>query len=97
MSRSVWYCIPEQCTESRYELRLSNPFSPPMQHLSLVSDECAEDYWYKHDGYEARWPLEFQIFETENSNKPLATFEVDMAPVPIFTSSKKEPKADAEG
>lgn len=96
MSRSVWYCVPESCTESRYKFSLKSGFPLAMHDLWVICDECAEDYWSNHDGWEARWPLEFQIFETEESENPIATFEVDMEAIPTFSSSAKEVKAESK-
>lgn len=96
MSVSVWYCVPEICNKSRYKLPLNSHFPLVMHSLELVSEECAEDYWENHDGYEARWPLEFQIFETEESENPIATFEVDMEEIPTFSSNAKEVKLESK-
>lgn len=96
MSRAVWYCVPESCTESRYKLSLNSTFPLVMHDIGMVCDECAEDYWDNHDGSEARWPLEFQIFETEESENPIAIFEVDMEAIPTFSSNAKEVKAESK-
>ena len=44
--------------------------------------ECAEDYYYDHDGNESSWPLTIWIWENESTL--IGSFFVDMEPRPKF-------------
>lgn len=53
--------------------------------LTLIAQEVAEHYWHNCDGWEAHWPMKFEIFADQAS---LGVFEVDMEMSPDFTARR---------
>ncbi|HEM6651489.1 hypothetical protein [Acinetobacter pittii] len=89
MSERIFYTLPRECSKSRYELNLNDKQAWLESDLDFVSNQCAQDYWDNHDGWESTWPLEISIFETETAEAPIATYIVDMEMEPSFSSSVK--------
>ncbi len=55
------------------------------EFIELFAEQCAENYWDNHDGYQSNWPLVFEIFlDGESKGK----FDVDMESIPQFYGSK---------
>lgn len=46
-----------------------------------LAETAAQDLWDNHDGWEAIWPITFQIFHKGQS---LGKFMVDMEAEPVF-------------
>lgn len=46
-------------------------------------EECANDYWSNHDGWECTWPLTFSLHRTENGSE-IARFTIEMEAEPRF-------------
>lgn len=57
------------------------------ENLEYVAEDCAEDYHYNHDGWEDRWPLDFELWNHEG--KFLGKFEVNREAVPEFNATLK--------
>jgi hypothetical protein len=56
--------------------------------------DAAEDYYSNHDGWEAKWPLTFTIYESEEGLE-VAAFDVEMEAVPQFTASRRDSQREA--
>lgn len=84
MTKEVWYSIPEVCNESRYCLKLSGEvdITRPIEQED-IAEQCANDYWTKHQGYECSWPLDVNLFR-EEEGELLATVNVSMDMSPTF-------------
>ena len=48
-----------------------------------VSEECARDHFYNHDGWDHQWPLIFALHEEENGPE-MCRFKVELELVPEF-------------
>jgi hypothetical protein len=57
----------------------------------FMAQEAAQDYWDNHDGWEASWPLEFSLHETEGGAE-VARFAVQMEAEPVFYAVVAKPK-----
>ncbi|EKS29278.1 hypothetical protein [Afipia felis] len=68
----------------RYDFK-SNFTSDTETGKGWLAESAAEDFYNEHDGWEARWPLEFSIYEGETF---LGCFSVDMESQPHFYSSR---------
>ncbi|MCO9048510.1 hypothetical protein [Acinetobacter sp. UC24323] len=89
MSESIFYNIPKECPNSRYELEFKDIETWLEQDLEFVGNECAQDYFDNHDGWESSWPLEIRVFKDEHSIEPIASLIVEMELEPHFSSSVK--------
>lgn len=50
-----------------------------------IAVDAAEDYHHNHDGWEAEWPVDIAIYETEEGPM-LARFRVERETVPQFSA-----------
>lgn len=57
----------------------------------LLAEECAQDYYDHHDGWESKWPLDIEVFR---NNESLGLFTVEQDIEPVFSVSKKETPND---
>jgi hypothetical protein len=62
-------------------------FQTPSEYLRHVAQDAANDYYQKHDGWEAIWPCGFYIFDTEGNL--LGVFTVEREYDPVFSVIKK--------
>ena len=46
-----------------------------------MAEAAAQDYWSNHDGFEARWPLTFEILLPDGGLIGSAAVEMDHEPV----------------
>jgi hypothetical protein len=79
--RTYWYST-ERDGETRYEMRRA------VRHLCDVAADAAEDYYSNYDGWEAAWPLEFVLYESEDG-PAVGRFEVDCETVPQFSACER--------
>lgn len=61
----------------RFELDVTGAPSPTS--LAMI---CGRDFFHEHDGWEASWPIPFQLFDSDGM--PSGTFSVDMEAEPQF-------------
>jgi hypothetical protein len=83
--RAFWYSVDG---DTRWELL--SPFSGWRDRAV----DAAEDYHCNHNGWDARWPLEIAMFETEDG-PAVARFEVECEAVPQFYAHELPKAADA--
>jgi hypothetical protein len=76
--RTVWYRCLTHCEESFFVFRTTQA-----DFDRWTAQEAAGDYHHAHDGWEANWPLEFALHETENGPE-IARFEVHREVEPVF-------------
>jgi len=76
-----WYTTPDDWIEFVHQglVRLS------LLGIDSIADEVAEDYFYRRDGWEGKWPKRFYI-EIDGVDHGL--WEVEMETVPSFHSRK---------
>lgn len=79
--REFWYS--SGGSDQRYLLRTYGT-------LSDVAVEAAEDFHSHHDGWEARWPREFVLYDSEDG-EPIARFEVERDTEPVFHAHQLAP------
>lgn len=91
VKHTVWYCMDDSDPMNGFELAVTDR---PPHDWAWVAEECAEDYWHNHDGWECSWPATIHLRETEEG-PIVATFEVHMEAVPSFTAY--EPKDALDG
>lgn len=78
--RTFWYQVVEDCSDYRYDC--FTVFHDPDD----MAVDAAEDYHSNHDGWEARWPLTFAIYETEYGPE-VGRFTVEREYEPQFSAS----------
>lgn len=82
--KTVWYCIDDSDPMNGFELAVKD--RPPYD-WGYIAEECAEDYYHNHDGWECEWPQTVYLRETEEG--PIVeVFSVDMEAVPQFSAYK---------
>ena len=66
-----------------------NPADGP-SHADWAAEDCAEHEHSHCDGWEASWPLDFEIFV---KGKSIGVFSVEREAIPAFIASKKRGEA----
>lgn len=49
-----------------------------------IAEDCAEDYFTRHGGREARWPLTFALYDAPCRKCVRAVVEVELEHQPVF-------------
>ncbi|MDX7989189.1 hypothetical protein FE392_18050 [Xenorhabdus sp. 12] len=49
-----------------------------------LAEECAEDYYSNHDGWERNWPITIHVFSDGNH---IGEFSVELESEPVFSAS----------
>ncbi len=76
--KATWfYSVVEESWEDRF------PFVAKTVSHGYVAEECAEDYFCQHDGWESRWPLTIALFRSEDGPE-VARFMVEREDSPNF-------------
>ena len=57
----------------------------PLEQRQVI-EECAEQYFNEHDGWEAGWPLEFRLHNWK-TNEVIARLKVELEFEPAFTAN----------
>ena len=84
MASVVWYSVPELCEESRYKLSIARTVDITRKiDQEDVAEECAEDYYSRHSGWEIDWPQDVVLFMSERGSA-LVTVKVYMEMAPTF-------------
>lgn len=52
-----------------------------------VAEDCAEDYFDNHDGWEAIWPLEITLYNLDET-RIIGKFRVELEQRPHFSATK---------
>ncbi|QCJ70911.1 hypothetical protein C9446_14250 [Providencia heimbachae] len=71
----------------RYNLESNLNFSLEDDDFELCIEECSEDYYDNHDGWEDRFPCFFMLWI---DNEYLGMFEAELEFEPTFTVRKVE-------
>lgn len=87
-TRTIWYRCLTHCDESFYSVQTTHD-----DFDRWTAQEVARDYHERHGGWEANWPLEFALHETEGSPE-IGRFEVEREAEPVFYAT---PIAKVEG
>ena len=88
--KTVWYRCLTHCEESFFDFKTKED-----DFDCWMARDAARDYHANHDGWEASWPLEFSLHETEGGPEQ-ARFEVRREAEPVFYAAAiaraEEPK-----
>lgn len=57
-----------------------------------MAGAAAQDYWSNHDGFEARWPLTFEILLPDGGL--IGSTAVEMDTEPVFTAKPHNDKGN---
>lgn len=57
-----------------------------------IAEDCAENAFHEHDGWEASWPLTIRVYDAPTKEGFRGEFEVDCEPLPQFYARNKEPQ-----
>lgn len=52
--------------------------------LEMAAQDCAQNFWTNHDGWECSWPLNFTLYSPDG--KTLGTFEIEQEYDPVFSA-----------
>lgn len=83
-----WYLAVEDLSDYRYEATCNSA------DRELQAEIAAEDYHGNHDGWEARWPRTFVLFDSPDGPE-VARFTVEREYDPQFYATELPPAADA--
>ena len=88
MKTTVYYSASADATAHRFRLDLPQDLDvhDSADRVGLV-EECADDWHSNHDGWEAKWPRMFVLYESKEG-PALERFEVDREANPIFSVSR---------
>ena len=86
----IYYCVIEDCSEDEKfdtnHYTIDSDWSENEGHD--LSEECAEDYYDNHDGWEigCKWPLTFRLWQEDGCL--LGDYSVELESTPVFNSRK---------
>jgi len=94
MMRNVQYLVCDvglQFPEDAFSLGPTPlPVTIDSWEVEFLARAAAEEYWSDHDGWEASWPLDFEIFI---DGKSYGICAVDMEAQPVFSANIKQERA----
>lgn len=56
--------------------------------LEMAAQDCANDFWSNHDGWECSWPMNFTLYAPDGV--ALGTFEIEQEVEPVFSARRVE-------
>lgn len=81
---TLWYCVGDSDPRNGYEFVT---FDKPPHDWGYIAQECAEEYYHEHDGWELQsWPYTFALRAKEDG-PVIARFAVDRESVPSFSAT----------
>lgn len=92
--RTYWYSANE-CSH-RYAVESIWDCENEVEHTCIAGD-AADDYHSEHDGWEASWPIVFELFDAEDAATPFARCEVDREYEPAFFATRLQGKEQEAG
>lgn len=85
----IYYSVDNQNTRRQYTLPYTFDIHRPVEQEDIAA-LCAKDFYYRCDGFEYNWPVQFRLYESILSSEPLATFGVDLEHTPEFIAWREE-------
>lgn len=85
---TIWYCVGDDDPLNGFEFVT---FDKPPHDWGCIAQECAEEYYHDHDGWESSWPQDVFLRETEDG-PIVASFSVHMEAEPQFYAYEKVPQ-----
>lgn len=82
----LFYRVIEYCEESYF--RADTAWGRPF--LEFAAEDCAEDFYSNHDGYEEIWPLTITLHKHEGGRE-IGRFVVGMEVELRFSASQIKP------
>ena len=81
--KTIWYSSESDC---RHPLEVDSTacLGRPLEARHLA-ERCADDFHSNHDGWECRWPREFELYESEDG-PAVAKLLIERESVPLFTA-----------
>lgn len=79
----MWYSIDD--SEQRFEHDVGHLSINHKLDTEMMANQCAQDYFDNHDGWESSWPLDLFLYETEDGPS-VAKLSVEMEAEPVFYS-----------
>ncbi len=82
MKRTIYYCCESEDLNLSYwhELMIDGEID------EWTVQECANDYYFNHDGWESTWPMTFALKGSKDGE--IKRFEVDRDYDPVFIASE---------
>lgn len=81
----IFYVVEDWDPECFYECETQN-----IGVDRWTAQDCAENAFHEHDGWESSWPLTISLFESPYKEGYKATFTCDVEPIPHFYASQTE-------
>lgn len=90
--KDIWYSC--EGSDQRFAISVTDRFCEgrPIEQ-KWAAQQCAEDWFHEHDGWEASWPRDFSLYAEESGGEPIATLCVEMEAVPDFMATHKSPNS----
>ncbi len=83
MSKTKYtFIVPAHCNVSEYSVESSWD----AEDATEIAEDAGKEYYHEHDGWEASWPLDFEIF---SEGKSLGVFTVTQEAEPTFSAEAK--------
>lgn len=77
----MWYSVNE--SNYRHECKTSHLSIDRQADLEMMANQCAENFFNEHDGWECSWPIDITLYETED-DPVVAKLSVEMEAQPVF-------------
>ena len=80
----IYYRVIDHCEDSYYEYDASGLYDLDVDYeVEALLEQCADDYWSEHDGWESSWPLTFTLHQEEGGLE-VARSVIEMEAEPRF-------------
>jgi hypothetical protein len=89
ITTTVWYSTDAEGHDSRYKIVMDGEaWDMNDEGDQVIVAESAASAWFNEGGFEASWPVEFALYETEDGPE-VARFDVELEMVPSFVATKR--------
>lgn len=86
----IFYRVLDHDEDLYFEYSISGHYDLEVDYeQEALLEECADDYWSKHNGWESSWPLTFSLHNEENGSE-IGRFTIEMEAEPRFYATVKK-------
>jgi len=86
----IFYRVIDCCEDSYFEYDSGASYNLDVDYeQEALLEECADNFWSNHDGWEYTWPLTFTLHNEENGSE-IGRFTIEMEAEPRFYATVKK-------
>lgn len=86
----IFYCVNDIDPTYRFSYESSSNYDLGTEYeCEALLEECADNYWRDHDGWESSWPHTFILYKDQDGPE-IGRFTVEMEAEPRFYATSIE-------